>query len=142
MEKTLFELTDKNVTRDQSLALQSKILDYFRNALTLNKGYMVFEVVDASTFEFDFYYSSGSEIRATYEETREETVARIVYTIDCAELRSIENIDEYLSDIMRYIFNFIVGFISAGILWEQHGVKDHSAMFIDNFKDLKVKHSA
>ena len=101
-------------------------MGYVREALIYDKGYLVFEVKDLSSFEFDFYYSSGTEIKVNYDETKDETRNRILYTINCNDLRT-KKVDIDL--LMKYLYNYIVGFISANILFEKYGVKDYSYMF-------------
>lgn len=129
-------IDDTKITQDQSLALKSKIIDYVRNALIYNRGYLVFEVKDLSSFEFDFYYSSGVEIEARYEETREETINRIIYTLECKQLREANVSADYLDKIMLYLYNYIVGFISSNVLYEKYNVEDKSWIFRDKVSPI------
>ncbi len=120
---------DTKISRDQRLELQSKIMGFVREALVYDKGYVVFEVKDLSSFDFDFYYSSGSEINVNYEETKDETKNRILYTLDCSELHGNNKANDSIDLLMQYLYNYIVGFISANILFEKYGIKDHSMKF-------------
>ena len=127
----LFAATSNTkVTQDQSLELQSKIIAYVREALVYDNGYLVFEVKDLSSFEFDFYYSSGSEIKVLYEETRDESLDRILFVINCKDFHKTTNNDD-LNVIMVYLYNYVVGFISANILYDKYKVKDYSHIFKD-----------
>ena len=125
----LFTMTSDKVSQDQSLELQSKIISYVREALSCNKGYLIFEVKNLETFEFDFYYSSGSEIVPRYDETREETISRILYTIDCAEFYDKHVSTESLNKIMSNLYNYVVGFLCSNVLYERYGIKDYSHLF-------------
>jgi len=65
----MLDFGDSAITQDQTMSLQSKIIDFVREALVYNKGYVVFEVVDLDAFEFNFYYSDGSTVEAHYNVT-------------------------------------------------------------------------
>ena len=125
----MFDFSTKVLTQDQMLVLQSKILDFVREALVYDKGYVVFEITNLGVFEFNIYYSDGSTIDAQYEETRTETIDRILYTIDCKELNKYKNDTMIINDIIRYLYNYIVGMISSNILEETHHIKNFSFIF-------------
>lgn len=125
----MFDFSNPTVSQDQTLALQSQLLSFMREALVHDKGYIVFSIKDLSSFEFTYYYSDGHNVDVLYEESREETVDRILYTIDCECLKSIRGDSEKVGHILRYLFNYIVGGISAGVLTDKYGVKDHSLIF-------------
>ncbi len=126
----LSEITDDaKISQDQRLELQSKLIGFVREALIYDTGYIIFEVKDLNSFDFDFYYSSGSEIKVSYEETRDETLNRILFTLDCASLHENKKARDNLNKIINYLYNYVVGFISANILYEKYGVKDFSYLF-------------
>lgn len=125
----MLDFSDTNITQDQALVLQSKIIEYIREALVYNKGYVIFELVDLSAFEFNFYYSDGSSVKAQYDETRSETIDRILFTIDCKELKRREFTGDRINDIIKYLYSYIVGIIGTKILYEKHGIKDVSLIF-------------
>ena len=125
----MFDFSTKVLTQDQMLVLQSKILDFVREALVYDKGYVVFEITNLGVFEFNIYYSDGSTIDAQYEETRTETIDRILYTIDCKELNKYKNDTMIINDIIRYLYNYVVGMISSNILEETHHIKNFSFIF-------------
>ena len=125
----MFDFSTKVLTQDQMLVLQSKILDFVREALVYDKGYVVFEITNLGVFEFNIYYSDGSTIDAQYEETRIETIDRILYTIDCKELSKYKNDTMIINDIIRYLYNYVVGMISSNILEETHHIKNFSFIF-------------
>ena len=129
MENPMFDFSTKVLTQDQMLVLQSKILDFVREALVYDKGYVVFEITNLGVFEFNIYYSDGSKIDAQYEETRTETIDRILYTIDCKELSKYKNDTMIINDIIRYLYNYVVGMISSNILEETHHIKNFSFIF-------------
>lgn len=104
-------------------------MSFVREALVYDKGYVVFEVKDLDSFDFDFYYSSGTEINVNYGETKDETKNRILYALSCEEFHNNKYTNENIDSIMQYMYNYIVGFISANILFEKCGVKDHSYRF-------------
>lgn len=122
-------IDNSKVSQDQSLALQGKIIEYVREALIYDTGYLILEIRDLGSFDFNFYYSSGSEIEAKYDETRDETIDRILYTLSCSEFKEKCESGAKLSVIMQYLYNYIVGFISANVLCEKYGIKDHSTIF-------------
>jgi len=122
---------DARISQDQRLELQAKLISFVKETLIYDEGYVVFEVKDLGSFEFDFYYSSGSEIKVSYEETRDETTNRILFTLDCAALHRNKKARDNLNHIINYLYNYIVGFISANILYEKYGVKDFSYLFKD-----------
>lgn len=123
------------ISRDQSLGLRAKLIEYMREALANKKGWVIFEVKDLDTFEFDFYYSSNGEIVVRYEEPKEATLDRILYTINCQELTSISNIDDTIDDMLQHLYNYIIGFISANILHDKYGLGDHSLTFKRGWHD-------
>ena len=125
----MFDFSTKVLTQDQMLVLQSKILDFVREALVYDKGYVVFEITNLGVFEFNIYYSDGSTIDAQYEETRTDTIDRILYTIDCKELNKYKNDTMIINDIIRYLYNYVVGMISSNILEETHHIKNFSFIF-------------
>jgi len=125
----MLDFRDTAITQDQTLVLQSKIIEFVREALVYNKGYVIFEVVDLSAFEFNFYYSDGSTVKAQYEETRSETIDRILFTLDCTELKRREYSGDRINDIIRYLYNYMFGALGVRILNEKHGIKDASHVF-------------
>ena len=129
MNETMFESKNPQLGQDQTLALQSQLMEYIRDALVYDKGYMVFSIKDLSTFEFTNYYSDGNNIDVMYEETRDETIERILYVIDCADLTYARGNGELISDILKYLFNYVVGIISANLLHEKYNIKDFSHIF-------------
>ena len=133
MVKIMFDITESSLSQDQSLAIQSKVLEYIREALVYDKGYVILSVVDIGQLEFDIFYSNGNDINAVYEETREETIDRILYTIDCADLRRIRGDSGNVNHVIRYIYNFVVGAIGLNVLYEKYGVVDCSARFREGY---------
>lgn len=131
MDNTMLDFSDTAITQDQTMALQSKIIEFVREALIYNKGYVIFEVLDLDDFTFNFYYSEGSSIAAKYDETREETIERILFTIDCKELKRREYTGERINNIIRYLYNYVVGQVSANIMYEKYGIRDVSLIFKD-----------
>ena len=130
MEKLMFKTnSDDRITQDQRLALQSKLIEYMREALAQEKGWVVFEVEDLETFEFDFYYSSSGEIKSRIEEPKQQTLDRILFTINCVELNALGDVDEDLDSMLKHLYNYIIGFISVNKLYEKYGISDHSSVF-------------
>ena len=129
MKKSMFNMSDSSISQDQSLALQSAIIAFVRDARVYKIGYEVFEVKDLSTFEFCHYYSDGKNLDVTPDETRNETIDRILFTIDCAELWRIKDDSELVNYTMKYLFNYCIGIISANVLYEKHGISDKTVIF-------------
>ncbi len=129
MVNSMFDFSGTEMKQDQTLALQSKILEFIREALIYDKGYVVFEIKNLDAFEFNVYYSDGSKIDAQYDETRDETIDRILYTIDCAGLNKHKGDTRKIDDIIRYLYNYIVGLISASNLHKKCGIRDVSYIF-------------
>lgn len=125
----MFNISDPSVSQDQTLALQSQVLSYVREALNYDKGCLVFSIKDLSAFEFEIYYSDGNNVDARYEETREETIRRILFTLNCKELKSVKGDINAINDLIRYLFNYIVGVISLHVMNEKYSVADHSGDF-------------
>ena len=121
--------SDDKITQDQRLALQSKLIEYMREALIQKKGWVIFEVEDTETFEFNFYYSSSGEIVSRIEEPKVETLDRILFTINCVELHCIKDIDDKIDVMLKHLYNYIIGFISVNKLHEQYGLSDFSMTF-------------
>jgi len=128
----MFDFSTKVITQDQTLVLQSKILDFIREALVYDKGYVVFEVANLGVFEFNIYYSDGSTVDAHYDETRTETIDRILYTIDCKELKKYKSNNIIINEIIKYLYNYVIGMISSNILEETHHIKNFSFIFKKN----------
>ncbi len=129
MEKTVFDISYPSISQDQSLALQSEILDFVRSAILVDKGFQVLEVVDMDTFEFCNYYSDGSKIDARPDETRDETIDRIIYTIDCANLRKIKDRPGALKEVMGSLYAYIAGALAAAEMEKNYGVYDKTLIF-------------
>ena len=125
----MFDTGDPSLSEDQALALQSAILAYMREALTYDRGFMVFAVKNLDLFEFEFYYSNGSTVDVKYEETRQETVERILYTLDCSELNHENNKDINKDDVIKCIYNYVVGILSVNVLSVKFDIMDHSGIF-------------
>ncbi len=121
--------THTKLSQDQRLSLQTKLMEYVREALTYKTGWVVFEVKDLATFEFEIYYSSDGEIVPRIEEPRSESLDRILYVISCVELSKLELSDNDIDEILQYLFNYIVGFISVNIMHETFGINDFSWSF-------------
>lgn len=92
----------------------------------------MFEVANLGVFEFNIYYSDGFKIDAHYDETRTETIDRILYTIDCKELKKYKSNNIIINKIIRYLYNYVIGMISSNILEETHHIKDFSFIFKEN----------
>jgi len=129
MDSLLLDGANDKISQHQRLELQSKIISYINEAMSYDNGYLVFECKDLGEFDFDYYYSSGSEIMPRYDETREESIARILFTINCREFNNVSDLNTYLNKIMVYIYNYVVGFISGNVLFERYKIRDHSFIF-------------
>jgi len=115
----MFDLTASGITQDQSFVLQSQVISYVREALIYDKGYVVFAVKDMDAFEFEFYHTDGDSVNALYEETRNETVDRVMFNIDCKVFCKLKTDDKALTDVMRYLYNYFVGQLSATALFDR-----------------------
>ena len=124
-----FSDPSRATTQTDRLELQSKIIGYIKDALIYDKGYMILELSDSYNGIIDYYYSSGKEIKSRYEETREETVERIVYVINCEQLKGKEFSDSSLNNIMNYLYAYVTGYIAANELTGSFGITDHSYVF-------------
>ncbi len=130
MSQNMFKVNKyTKLSQDQRLSLQSKLMEYVREALTYKTGWVVFEVKDLKSFEFEIYYSSDKELVTRIEEPRSETLDRILYVIGCEELSELQLDDDDIDEVLQYLFNYIVGFISVNIMYEVHGISDHSYSF-------------
>jgi len=125
----MFDFSTKVITQDQTLLLQSKILDFVREALVYDKGYVVLEIANLGIFEFNIYYSDGSTVDVHYDETRFETIDRILYTINCKELKKYKSDKLIIGEIIGYLYNYVVGMISSSILEETHHIRNFSFIF-------------
>ncbi len=132
MVKTMFDISHPSISQDQSLALQSEILDFIRSAIGVDKGYEVLEIADLETFEFCHYYSDGSKIDARPDETRDETIDRVLFTIDCAQLKKIKDDREELNHVMSLIYDYAVGAISSWLLRENFNIEDYTNVLREN----------
>lgn len=121
----------KSTSQTDRLELQSKIIGYIRDALIYDKGYMILELSDSDDGIVDYYYSSGKEIKSRYEETREETVDRIIYTINCEQLKSKTFADIALNKLIDYLYLYVAGYIALNNLTNNLGIIDYSYVFGD-----------
>lgn len=128
----MFDIGNSSISQDQTLALQSQVLAYVREALTYDKGYCVLAVKDLGSFEFEYYYSDGSNIEARPDETRLETIDRILITLSCSELKNIKNGTANINDVIRFVYNYIVGILSSNFLAEKYKILDHSNLIREN----------
>lgn len=128
----MFDMTESSISQDQSLVLQSQVLAYVREALVYDKGYVVFAVKDRDTFEFEIYHTDGNSIAAIYEETRDETIDRILFTIDCKEFCKFKNDTKTLNVCMKYLYNYFVGALNYIELQTKYGIKDETDIFRDD----------
>ena len=124
----MFDMTESSISQDQSLVLQSQVLAYVREALVYDKGYVVFAVKDRSTFEFEIYHTDGNSIAAQYEETREETIDRILFTISCADFCKYKNDSKALNVCMKYLYNYFLGALNYVELVDTYGISDLTDM--------------
>ena len=133
MENKMFNMAEPSISQDQSLALQSQVLAFVREALIYDKDFVVFAVKELGTFEFEFYHTDGKRINALYEETREETIDRILFTIDCSQLCKIKGDTNAINDIMKYLYNYVVGVLSVYTMHDRFDIVDRSNMFRDTY---------
>ena len=124
MEKQMFDLNASGISQDQSFVLQSQVISYVRETLVYDKGYVVFAVKDLDAFEFEFYHTDGHRINALYEETRDETIERIMFVIDCKMFCKLKTDDKALTDVMKYLYNYFVGQISAQSLFDRFKISN------------------
>ncbi len=121
---------------DQSLTLRAKVIEYVREALAYDKGYVVLEVQDLDSFEFGFYHTFGDYVKPRYDETRNEIINRIIYTIKCDEMTKYKNDMEHVNQIIEFLYNYCAGYLSANQLFEEYKIKDYSLVF-NNIKEKK-----
>ncbi len=135
MENYMFDMTESSISQDQSLVLQSQVLAYVREALVYDKGYVVFAVKDRSTFEFEIYHTDGNSIAAQYEETRDETIDRILFTIDCKVFCKLKKDAKALNVCMKYLYNYFLGALNYLDLQEKFGISDETDIFRNEYPD-------
>ncbi len=131
----MFDMTESSISQDQSLVLQSQVLAYVREVLVYDKGYVVFAVKDRDTFEFEIYHTDGNSIAAIYEETRDETIDRILFTIDCKEFCKLKNDTKALNVCMKYLYNYFIGVLSYLALQTNYDIKDETDIFRNEYLD-------
>lgn len=129
----MFKITDTKLTQDKSLLLQSKVIAFVREATIYDKGYVVFMADASIEFEFDFYYTETHRLDSQYDETMQETASRILYVINCAELK--KNHKE-LDEIISHLYNYFVGFFSANALLDNYDISDHTNEFHRKCEEL------
>lgn len=128
----MFDVGDNSLTENQSLSLQSKVIEFVRDALVYDRGYMVFSVRDTEAFEFKSFYSDGTQIDAEYSETRQETIDRILFTINCKDFYEKRGtIDVNL--VIRHIYHYVVGVLSLNVLYDSFEIKDASSIFRSDY---------
>lgn len=116
--------TEDKIMQQQSLHIQSKLIAFVQETLVYDSGYVVLEIKDEETFELDFYYST-QEMIPRYDETRDETIERILFTLECGVLNSNSNIPEIISSL----YYIVVGKLYSRIIDDKFSIIDRTEIF-------------
>lgn len=108
--------------------------DYFTECLHENKGFNIIYSVKEGSAEFEKYFSTCNEIMGLIDPdlSKEESINRIVYVIDCEKFVNYD-----LSDIseMSYHMAFLLfGIVSGATLMSEFRFIDVTEMFVNNVK--------
>lgn len=118
-------------------ALTAMCKQYFTDAVYNDRGQMVMYCKDSELAEFDYFLSTHYEVTPVIlpEESRDETLERIVYVIDCEEFVRLDK--GILSDMAEEMVYYLLGILSSYSLHENYRIHDKSIEFLSSAKTVK-----
>ena len=119
------------IRQEQRDYVYDVVSKYFEEALIYDKGYFVLSEADGSKYGLEYYFSSSGEIRVNYEESRDETIGRIIYVLDCEHMfRHKVHFKSNMVTMAKLLADYIVGMMSIEDLQEELDVRNLIDKFI------------
>lgn len=119
------------IRQEQRQYIYDTVSKYFDEAFIYDKGYFVLSESDGVKYGLEYYFSSSGEIRVNYEESRDETVGRIIYVLDCEHMfRHKVHFKSNLFTIKKLLGDYIIGMMSIEDLQEELDVRNLIDRFI------------
>ena len=135
-----------NYTADLIFTIKRVCKHYFIDTVTTSRGHMVMYCKDAKTAEFDYFHSSNYEISQIIlpEDTRAESLNKIVYVVDCKDFRSLDNV--ILLEMANDLAFYLLGVLSSYRLIDVFDVSDKTEEFLDKSdtegdREYEARHS-